>query len=314
MIGLFALIGCVVTWLGVSLIAFKLFTNLYFIYLAPMLTPFRFEAKPDSWAIITGSTDGIGLEYAKKLAEKRFNLLLISRNQKKLENVREAILDEFPSCPSIEVLVFDFSSRDYKSVEEALRKLPTIHVLINNVGHAYWTPEFFDKIQPWSEVEKLIDINLFSMTKMCYLALPQMEKQMYGVIVNISSFAAYLPVPCLNVYGAAKTYVDYLSQALNIEYRSKGILVQSVLPQFVATNMTNLKASFGAPSAKTYVDSAFKTIGYENRTSGYWNHRLKKLGTEILMTLNDTFLPSILMKLALLRRRVYYEERGLQAD
>lgn len=311
MIHLYYLICNSVAWFLVCLIVFKCVRNLFMIYIKPKLIPFRFKPESNSWAIVTGSTDGIGLEYAKKLAQNGFNLLLISRNMDKLQKVRQEILNEFPNCPSVDVIAFDFSSRNYKPIEEVLNNLPMIHVLVNNVGHAYWTTEYFTKVQPWVETEKLIDINLYSMTKMCHLVLPRMEMQKKGVIVNISSFSAFWPVPLLAVYGASKAYVDYLSRALNCEYRSRGIIIQSVLPQFVATNMTGLKPSCNTPSAKTYVDSAFKTIGHETQTTGYWNHRLKKFGLDIARSLSENLISRVVKIVSLQMRQINYKARGL---
>ncbi|XP_074593547.1 very-long-chain 3-oxoacyl-CoA reductase-A-like [Brevipalpus obovatus] len=301
-------LGFAVIWIIVFLVVFKASIGLYSVYLAPILLPFKFEPTSDSWAIVTGSTDGIGLEYSKKLAEKGFHLLLISRNQKKLDRVRKEILEEYPSCPEIVNLAFDFQNLDYAPIEAAIANLPSIDILVNNVGHADWAPDYFTNIEPWEELEKTIRINIFSMTRLSYIVIPRMEVRRKGIIVNISSFSALVPTPCLAVYGATKSYMDYLSRALSVECHSKGIIIQSVLPQFVSTNMSQMKPGFGVPDAKTYVDASFKTIGYETRTSGYWNHRFKAVVVKIIALFSDSLMPHmILMCMLLIYNKLYHK-------
>uniref|UniRef100_G3SSE2 Very-long-chain 3-oxoacyl-CoA reductase n=2 Tax=Loxodonta africana TaxID=9785 RepID=G3SSE2_LOXAF len=93
------------------------------------------------------------------------------------------------------------------------------------------------------------------------------------VILNISSASGVYPVPLLTIYSATKAFVDFLSQCLHEEYKSKGIFVQSVVPHFVATKLSKIRrATLDKPSSETYVKSAMKTIGLQSRTSGYLIH------------------------------------------
>ena len=94
-----------------------------------------------------------------------------------------------------------------------------------------------------------------------------------GIILNVCSYSACFPTPLLSIYSASKIYGDYLSRALNAEYRHKGIVIQSVIPYYVSTNMIrNPKHSFMVPSSETFVKSALKTVGIESRTYGYFPH------------------------------------------
>lgn len=75
-----------------------------------------------------------------------------------------------------------------------------------------------------------------------------------------------------------QAFVDKFSEDLSTEYAAQGIIVQSVLPGFVATNMTGMKrTSWLAPSADAYVDSALKTLGHAQHTNGYLPHALMRL-------------------------------------
>uniref|UniRef100_A0A8C8ZAR9 Very-long-chain 3-oxoacyl-CoA reductase n=1 Tax=Prolemur simus TaxID=1328070 RepID=A0A8C8ZAR9_PROSS len=190
------------------------------------------------WAVVTGSTDGIGKSYAEELAKRGMKVVLISRSQDKLNQVSGEIM--------------------------------------NNVGMSYEYPEYFLDIPDLDNtIKKLININVLSVCKMTRLVLPGMVERSKGVILNISSASGMLPIPLLTVYSATKAFVDFFSQCLHEEYRSKGIFVQCVLPYFVATKLAKIrKPTFDKPSSETFVKSAIKTVGLQSRTNGYLIHSL----------------------------------------
>lgn len=110
---------------------------------------------------------------------------------------------------------------------------------------------------------------------MCKIVMPGMVERRKGVIVNVSSTAAQIPSPLLAIYGASKAYVDKFSDDLSTEYAKYGIVVQCVLPGYVATKMSKIRsATWMAPSPQTYVKSALKTIGIQEHTTGYFPHSL----------------------------------------
>jgi 17beta-estradiol 17-dehydrogenase / very-long-chain 3-oxoacyl-CoA reductase len=79
----------------------------------------------------------------------------------------------------------------------------------------------------------------------------------------------------LTIYSATKAFVDFFSQCLHEEYKSKGVIVQSVLPYYVATKLAKIKRpTWDKPSPETFVKSAMKTIGMQSRTNGYPIHSL----------------------------------------
>ncbi|XP_015783010.1 very-long-chain 3-oxoacyl-CoA reductase [Tetranychus urticae] len=263
----------------------------------------------DSWAVVTGSTDGIGLEYGKQLANKGYNVLLISRTQSKLDAVSDTIKQNCPKARKIETLAFDFTSTDYSSVEAKINSLEgSVDVLVNNVGVSYPFPEYFTKLESWKLIEDLINVNIVSVTRMTHIVLSRMEANRRGVIINIASYAGSLPLPLLTVYSATKAYVDYFSRALHLEYESKGIIIQSVLPAFVATAMSRMRPSLFVPNASKYVRSTLSTVGFENRTYGFWVHKLYGSITETVNCLSPSadFMSKMSMNnLQATRKRAY---------
>ncbi|XP_035218606.1 very-long-chain 3-oxoacyl-CoA reductase-like isoform X2 [Stegodyphus dumicola] len=243
-------------WIGAIVVCFKLFKlSTFLLKLAyPYLRKnFEFTWKElAKWAVITGGTDGIGKAYAEELAERGFNICLISRNIEKLNEVATEIL--------------------------------------NNVGMSYKYSEYFHAIPDGLKVMMdLINSNIASCTMMTKLILPQMEERGKGLIINISSLIAVYPTPLLTTYAACKAYVDYFSRALQHEYKDKGISIQCVLPGYVATKMSNRRKRLEVPSAKAFVSSAIKTVGLEDYTYGYLPHKLRGFFHEWLKANMPTF-------------------------
>jgi 17beta-estradiol 17-dehydrogenase / very-long-chain 3-oxoacyl-CoA reductase len=274
--------GFVLFWVFLIWLAAKISKGVWTSWLSHALGKnYQWKVKPNSWAVITGSTDGIGLEYAKEFAAKGFNLFLIARNESKLMDVKSLIEREVKQCKEIKTLVVDFSKPTgiYERIQKEVESLPDIHVLVNSVGISYCTPEFYTQLEVTNSpsfVDDIINVNVVSVAKVVKAVLPKMEKQKRGVIINISSISASYPTPLLSIYAATKIFVDLFSRSLHAEYQSKGIIVQSVLPSYVATKMSKIKkATFMVPTAKDYVKGAMKTIGVETRTYGYWTHKLQ---------------------------------------
>lgn len=224
------------------------------------------------WAVVTGATDGIGKSYAEELARRGFAVMLISRSQEKLDDVARSI--ESQHKVETRTIAVDFGKTDiYQKIEAGLSGLE-IGVLVNNVGVSYPYPEYYLHIPDLDNfITNTINVNMTSVCQMTRLVLPRMVQRSKGVILNISSASGMYPVPLLTVYSATKAFVDFFSRGLQEEYRRQGIIIQSVLPFFVATKMTRIRTpTLDKPTPERYVAAAVTTAGVQSQTNGYFPH------------------------------------------
>lgn len=163
------------------------------------------------------------MEYSRQLAEKGFNILLLSRTESKLKTVAEELAKTYPQCEKVDYLAVDFSQLDiYEEISDKLNSLEgQVKVLVNNVGIMPALPEYFHLVSPPGYHQRLININISAATSMLSLVLPMMVKAevdkknaIRGVVINIGSSAGHAPVPLLASYSACKlkTQFDLKSQ------------------------------------------------------------------------------------------------------
>lgn len=225
------------------------------------------------------------------------NVVLISRTLSKLEAVAKEIEAEF----SVETRVIDVDFKNgseiYTKIEKNIQDLE-IGILVNNVGMSYASPEYFLSIQNRDQLlPDLIQCNINSVLNMTKMILPQMIERQNGAIINISSLSAVIPAPLITVYAATKSFVDKFSDDLATEYKKRGIIVQSVLPGPVATNMSKIKKpTWMAPSAKKFVSSAIKTLGVADHTTGYYPHSILQLAINTIDFFSPSYARSISLK------------------
>jgi len=200
-------------------------------------------------------------------------LVLISRTKEKLESLAGELKEVYGTESKIIVMDFTGGADIYDGLGEKLAGLD-IGILVNNVGVSHY-PEFFGNMKQ-EDAWRMMNVNALSVTMMTRIILPEMAARGRGLIVNVASAAGLTPTPLLSMYSGTKVFVDFFSRCLNAEYSSKGVIVQCVLPYYVATKMSRIRnPNVFAPGPTTYVRQALGTVGVESRTMGCWSHALQ---------------------------------------
>ncbi|KAI9556833.1 hypothetical protein GHT06_016625 [Daphnia sinensis] len=230
------------------------------------------------WSVVTGSTDGIGKAYAHKLASIGINVVLISRSPSKLEATAREIQTLYPLV-RVKTVAVDFTGDRsiYKAIASELMNLD-VGILINNVGMNPGFCQPFTDLEDENVLDDIIHCNVLSMTRMTHMILPGMIRRGRGVILNIGSISGAFATPLATVYAATKAFVDKFSRDLTTELGGTGVIVQTVLPGYVMTNMLNdttfNKSSWTVPNPQDFVEANFRTLGLESRTASFWYHKL----------------------------------------
>ncbi|CAG7668209.1 unnamed protein product [Allacma fusca] len=277
-------------WIGLlwTLVCIGYFTplilnSIYCIWIAPILRCYTDLRTMGKWAVITGASDGIGKAYAEEIARLGVNIVLISRSKQKLDAVAKEIAGEFGVETKVIVTDFTDGLQVYEKIEKELEGLE-IGILVNNVGIFYPYVDFFTELpNARKQSQDMIFCNVFPITLMTHMILPQMCSRGRGVIINLGSYMGQHVVPLATMYSATKAFTERFSEGLAMEYEKSGIIIQAVIPEYVSTKMSGVtKPSWTTPSATEYVQKALKTVGVESKTSVYLPHRLSILGTSSL--------------------------------
>jgi uncharacterized protein len=233
--------------------------------------------------LITGASSGFGLAMARQLADPTVTLLLAARSEGRMEELAEELRAQ---GAKVGVFAADLARPDaaaelyWRTVEAGY----TIDVLINNAGFAKHGPfEEYDA----STFEDLIGVNVTNLVVLTRLCVPAMLRRGDAGILNVSSVAAFQAVPFMAVYGASKAFVLSFSEALHLEYASRGITVSCICPGVVATGfqaaagMELMQPTFGH-TAETVAKDALRTLlrSEASHVSGVMN-RLGAVGAKL---------------------------------
>jgi short-subunit dehydrogenase len=178
-------------------------------------------------ALITGASGGIGLELARLCAKGGHDLILVARNQSKLEEIAKYLCGMYGV--RAEVIAADLSDPDVPEAifEEIARRDLAVDVLINNAGFGSWG--LFGRADLARQLA-MIQLNIASLTVLTRLVLPRMVSQRKGRILNVASTAGFAPGPLMAVYYATKAYVISFSEAISNELQGTGITVTVLCP------------------------------------------------------------------------------------
>jgi uncharacterized protein len=178
-------------------------------------------------ALITGASNGIGLELAKIHAAKGDNLVLVARNKAKLDELKQKLENQYKI--SVYTIEKDLSAANaaLEVYNETTQQNIKIDYLINNAGVG--TFGMFANAD-WSKEVQMINLNITTLTQFTHLYLKDMVARKSGKIMNVASTAAFQSGPTMAVYYATKAYVLHFSEAVNNEVKDSGVTITAFCP------------------------------------------------------------------------------------
>ena len=197
------------------------------------------QSTPGNYALITGASSGIGLELAKQLAAKGFDVILVARSVDKLQALANELSGEY----GIQARVAAADLTQPASIQNLAAMLQQqglcIRVLVNCAGVLY---QGAFVAMDASKIQQMIDLNISALTAMLHSIVPLMQQTVAeqggkAHVLNVASIAAFQPVPMLAAYAASKAYVLALSEAVAEELQGSGVSVTALCPGMTATNM-----------------------------------------------------------------------------
>lgn len=175
--------------------------------------------------LITGASEGIGKELAKVFAMHDYDLLIVARNNEKLDALKE----EITSVHGVDVQIICIDLSDPSNPEKLYRAMShlQIDVLINNAGVGSFGEFYKSDIE---KEEKLIMLNVVSLVKLTHLYITDMARRNDGCIINIGSTASFQPGPLMANYYASKAYVLSFTEAVAEEMKNTNVRVIAYCP------------------------------------------------------------------------------------
>lgn len=194
------------------------------------------------WVLITGASSGIGKAFAEKTASVGLNLVIVARNENKLNQLKNNLFTQFQI--EVRVIVADLTKEE--GINSVIKQTEDLEIglLINNAGRE--DSNHFLKISKEDHIQT-IDLNIKAPLLLTYHFSSKMNSRKKGGIINMSSIVAFQGVPFISNYTATKSYNLIFSEGLSAEFNKHNIDVLAVTPGFTATNLANVYDFDGIP-------------------------------------------------------------------
>lgn len=232
------------------------------------------------YALVTGASSGIGEEFARQLASKKHPLILVARSEDKLKELAKDLNQKHNV--DVKIIIEDLGKVDSaeKLYDQCKKMNLEINFLVNDAGIGLIGK--FDHFEI-ERIEEMLLLNVITLTKLCYLFLPDLKKSK-GTLINLASQIAFSASPYMSAYAATKSYVLSFTEGIREEYKNEGVKILSLCPGptytkfFERTQATSndIKFKFRPPS--DVVEEAFSAlrknkgttvVGWENKLSTF---------------------------------------------
>lgn len=199
--------------------------------------------KNSPFALVTGASSGMGLEFAKQLAKRGYNLLIVS-NEQAIHRVTNEIQDNYQpphttnksSAITIIPLVMDLGQQSAarQLYEYTQAQNIEVEVLVNNAG-VYHDRDILDDSEAFTSL--ILNLHMYTPAMLCYLYGQDMRQRGKGYILNVCSVTSKIAVQRLGTYGSTKAFLNNFTRSLHIELKPYGVYVTNVSPGAVDTGL-----------------------------------------------------------------------------
>jgi short-subunit dehydrogenase len=255
-----------------------------------------FKEKYGSWAIITGASSGLGVEFAHQLAEKGLNLVLVARREELMVELAEKIQSKYPV--EVRIIALDLAKEGfYNELAEKTSDLD-IGLIVNNAGMNieghFYRGDLDRNIQ-------MIRLNMEAPFTIAYEMGKKFIERGKGGIIFTASSSSFQATPYLSHYGATKAYLLSLAESMNYEFKDKGVDVIALCPGMTESEMTkgmkgNPIVMKAAPVVKLAIDNlgkqAYVVPGLGNKIQAFMTQRV--LGRDLSRVITGSLMKRVL--------------------
>ncbi len=195
------------------------------------------------WALVTGASSGLGVDFARTLAAQGCNLILVARRADLLLQQQQEISSSYGVQVMTIPMDLSLPTAPQELYDEIKQAGKTVDVLINNAGFGLYGS--FTSI-PWERERNMLELDIITLVHLTKLFVQDMVARNFGFILLIASIGAYQPSPLYATYSAAKSFVLNFGEALNYELRGTNVKCSVLSPGITATEF--LKVSGQKPT------------------------------------------------------------------
>ncbi len=189
------------------------------------------------YALVTGASSGIGQQYATELAKQKYDLVLVSNQEKEIQEVADELSQKYgvKTIALYRDLAKDEAAQELHSYckENNIQ----IDILINNAGVFFFNEYVKTDIR---RIELMLNLHMKTVSEMCYYFGADMKERGFGYILNMSSMSAWMTMPGISVYNATKAYILNFSRSIWYELKPYGVGVTAICPGAVDTGLYGL--------------------------------------------------------------------------
>lgn len=195
-------------------------------------------------ALVTGASSGLGVDFARELAQRGCSLILVARREELLKKLQAELQERHGVSAMVVTLDLGDPAAPQMLYDTLKARNVAVDILVNNAGFGVYGPELDI---PWDKTRQMLMLDIVALTHLTKLFARDMVRRGLGYILQVASIGAYQPSPTYAAYSAAKSYVRSFSQALNFELRGTGVSSTAVCPGITATEF--LQVSGQKPTA-----------------------------------------------------------------